>query len=258
MENRMETNEYFEGLNDELKRFCLEKDFVPTNANEFNDFVRSYCQLDRLTEFTVEIPKQIKLDNQYTSKVLVAKNHPFYACIPKVWQAMTDVQKVQSMTMMFNYLYREVSPRLLKKPQLIFIDNNSASKSFGSYTDTTHKLYVSLKRILSSKNPALFLGTIMHELTHAEQEKERREIIKSLPKPNYNVLSLSSYQKHLLFMDTGRVKSSIDSLYQHIMKNHEKINYLNPDDANLWIKLEKEKSREWEMLKDLPYACNQL
>ncbi len=253
----MGINEYFDGLNDELKRFCLEKDFVPTNANEFNDFVRSYCQLDRLQDFTVEIPRQLKIENKFTTSVLIAKNQPFYACLPSVWQTMTDVQKVQSITMMFNCVYKEVSPRLLKKPQLIFIDSNSASKSFGSYTDTSHKLYSSLRRILSAKNPVLLLGSIMHELTHAEQEKERKEIIKSLPKPNYNVLSLSSYQKHLLFMDTGRVKYSINSLYEHIMNNHEKINNLNPDDANLWIKLERENSKEWEMLKDLPYVCNQ-
>ena len=245
MENRMGINEYFDGLNDELKRFCLEKDFVPTNANEFNDFVRSYCRLDRLQDFTVEIPRQLKIENKFTTSVLIAKNQPFYACLPSVWQTMTDVQKVQSITMMFNCVYKEVSPRLLKKPQLIFIDSNSASKSFGSYTDTTHKLYTSLRRILSAKNPVLLLGSIMHELTHAEQEKERKEIIKSLPKSNYNVLSLSSYQKHLLFMDTGRVKYSINSLYEHITNNHEKINNLNPDDANLWIKLERENSKEY-------------
>ena len=257
MENRMETNEYFENLTDELKRFCLEKDFVPTNADEFNDFVRSFCQLDRLQDFVVEIPRQLKIENKLTIRVLVAKNQPFYACLPSVWQTMTDVQKVQSITMMFNCLYKEVSPRLLKKPQLIFIDSNSTSKRVGSYTDTTHKLYISLKRMLSVKNPVLTLGSIMHELTHAEQEKERKEIIKLLKKPNFKAINLSTYQKHLLFMNTGAIKCNIKNLYEYITSNNIEINRISQEDANLWLKLEKEKSREWEMLKDLPYACNQ-
>lgn len=253
----METNEYFEGLKDELKQFCLEKDFIPTNPYEFNDFVRSYCELDNLQGFIVEVSKPIMIDGEPTSKVEISPNHPFYACVPRVWKTMTDVQKIQCVRMMFNYLYNQISPRLLSKPQLIFIDTDPKNKRLGAYTDKSNLLYVSLHRVLTSRHALDVLGALMHELTHAEQAYDIKNMYDYLASHNYDFLHLTTYQKHLCFPDSGIIRRSINNLYDKIVNGGEQIHILSEEDANLWLKLEKENNREWAKLKDLPYICNQ-
>ena len=255
----METNQYFESLKNELKQFCIKNRYIPTNPSEFNEFIIKNYKLDNLHDFVVNTPKPIIIKNKPVRKIQINSNQPYYACIPIVWQTMTDAQKIQSTKMMFECIYNLNSARLLGKPQLVFIDNDPKSKRRGGQitTDKLDLLYIALNFVLTSKSGLDVLGVIIHEFTHAEQAYDREKIQEYLLSHNYNFLSLPTCPKRLRFNDSGIVSRSINNLYQKVITGREQIHVLSKEDANLWIKLEKEHDREWSQLKDLPYVCNQ-
>ena len=253
----MITNEYFDSLNDYLQNFCEKNNFYPTSDKEFNDFVRSYCGLDNLEDFFVEVQEPVEIENESTILVPISSNQPFYAFIPSVWKAMTDIQRVQAIAMTFNYICNEISPKLLKKPQLIFVDSNAKGVLGYCTYDDRNQMFVSLSKILADDEsiPSKILGTIMHELTHAEQHWEFLKNFEYLKTQDFDFSKLTNYQKRLLFQDSQMFEQYVNDLYERVSQGGEEIKYLSDEDMKLWLHLEKE-DIGWGFLKDLLYACD--
>ncbi len=253
--------DYFNNLDENLKKFCEEKDFYPTNDKEFNDFVRSYCELDNLKDFFVELKEPVEIENEPTTLVPILCNQPFYAFIPNVWNAMTEVQRVQAIAMTYNFICNEMSPRLKKKPQLIFVDSTAPQGWVGYCTyDDKNQMYISLSSILSSDDSicSKFLVVIKHELTHAEQDWEREKNWKYVKSQNYDFSKLSDYQKKLFFKYSGGFgyNANILRINTKFQISKTATKYLSKEEITLWLKLEAEDNYDWYFLKNLLYACS--
>ena len=218
----MTENDYFNSLSDELKKFCEDKNFYPTSDKEFNDFVRSYCELDNLKDFYVEVKESEEDENESTILVPIFCKRPFYAFVSDVWNAMTDVQRVQAIAMAYNYICNEISPRLTKKIQLTFIDSDLSREWLGCFNSDINQMYISLTAILSPYGYASrFLAAIKHELTHAEQYWERKKNLQYVKSQNYDFSKLSSYQKKLFLSGSGEFGYYVDYLYKQVSQGME-------------------------------------
>lgn len=253
-------NVFFKNLRLEYQILFDNLDFIPSNFDEANNFLKSYFNLNELKDFTVLLPFPVVINGQKVNSIDIKKNYPYNCLFPSVWSQMNAGEKLKATMMLYNLVLNEKIVKISQKPELRFISNDDKLESNGYYSSAQNVLQISLYTILEdSSNGLEILKTIAHELTHAEQAHELKKIFEFLKNNNFDFSLLSNYEKKLFFHQTNYVFENIDNVLE-IYKKFSKLpvkNILSKQDLKLWLSLEENDNYCWSYLKYLCYACNQ-
>lgn len=200
---------YFNRLPREVQQIFVDQDYLPMNFYDADNFIKSIYNVGDKDSFEVDLKDDLFVNGKNIEKVVVSNLDPFDAFVPQVWNSMTISQKLNTISMTFEYYCNRVTYTKNHKPKLMFMIAPFSKATKGFYAPKQDILYISFYHILNNKLAYLdIVSTIAHELTHKRQYHE----IDQLKKHGVKYEEMNDYYKSLYFFRSEKFMNKLNNI----------------------------------------------
>ena len=234
--SNMDKFDFFKSLPPETKQFFYNCGYIPTNYSDASNFVSSIAQLNDKTEYDIDYALKDILPKEKFYKL--NKSSYIYALYPKVWDKLATEDRLVCLNFAFKNLLDKNN--LNKSYQLLWFVENYKNNIYGAYSSVGNELFINFNKVLIANSFRLY-STMVHEINHAKQERQREHL-----KNQRDALNLNTYEK---------LENVKDDFFYNFL-NHPK-SILPFVDSSHKEKIEKYLNTEqWEDFADTFYCCD--